>query len=152
MGPNYEEDTEWNDVLREKGIIPAKPKGDAEITEERLMEMVDKAIAEQQYGKAIEDRELDELDELEDVEDDEVLAAYRAQRIAEMKATQSKEVYSTLRQISKPDYEKEVTLASRTCWVIVCMYQEHLPDCKLLCAILSRLAVSAHLRSNCILL
>ena len=30
---NPNEDTEWNDVLRAKGILPAKPK-EAEVTEE----------------------------------------------------------------------------------------------------------------------
>ena len=39
------EDTEWNDVLRAKGIIPEKPK-DNEITEEALTEMKQGAQAE----------------------------------------------------------------------------------------------------------
>ena len=40
---NPNEDTEWNDVLRAKGILPAKPK-EAEVTEEDLIAMVEKTI------------------------------------------------------------------------------------------------------------
>ena len=40
---NPNEDTEWNDVLRAKGILPAKPK-EAEVTEEDLIRMVEQTI------------------------------------------------------------------------------------------------------------
>ncbi|KNC70784.1 hypothetical protein SARC_16683, partial [Sphaeroforma arctica JP610] len=33
-------DTEWNDVLRKKGILPPKEKSEYEITEEKLEEML----------------------------------------------------------------------------------------------------------------
>lgn len=35
------EDTEWNDILRSKGILPPR---EAEITEESLVNMVEQAI------------------------------------------------------------------------------------------------------------
>jgi hypothetical protein len=62
------EDTEWNDILRQKGILK-----EPEITENTIVEMVEEAIHEQQYGKKIENRDLDELDLLEDLEDDRIL-------------------------------------------------------------------------------
>ena len=37
------EDTQWNDVLRQKGIIPAKPK-EAEVTEEQIEDMVESVV------------------------------------------------------------------------------------------------------------
>lgn len=37
------EDTEWNDVLRAKGIIP--PRQEKEFKEEEIVEMVEKAAA-----------------------------------------------------------------------------------------------------------
>ena len=40
---NPNEDTEWNDVLRAKGILPAKPK-EAEVTEDDLIRMVEQTI------------------------------------------------------------------------------------------------------------
>lgn len=58
--------------MREKGILPPKPK-EAEISEEAILAMMDQVIHEKTHGKALEDCNLDELDELEDLEDDRVL-------------------------------------------------------------------------------
>ncbi|KAL1465307.1 hypothetical protein WDU94_004890 [Cyamophila willieti] len=86
MGDNYEEDTQWNDILRQKGIIP--PKKEKEITEEDIVNIVEQTVNQKcgKDGKAMEDMNLSDLDELEDEEDERVLAEYRAKRIAEMKA------------------------------------------------------------------
>lgn len=40
------EDTEWNDILRAKGILPPKTQ-EAEITEEAIVNMVEKAVENQ---------------------------------------------------------------------------------------------------------
>jgi hypothetical protein len=40
-----DEDTEWNDVLRQKGILPPKPK-EAEVTEEQIENLVDSVVKE----------------------------------------------------------------------------------------------------------
>jgi hypothetical protein len=37
------EDTQWNDVLRQKGIIPPKSK-EAEVTEEQIEDMVENVV------------------------------------------------------------------------------------------------------------
>ncbi|KAH9262171.1 hypothetical protein BASA82_000774 [Batrachochytrium salamandrivorans] len=112
-----EQDTEWNDVLRDKGILPPKPK-ELEITEDQIAEMIEKTVHERQYGKALEDRTLDELDELEDLEDDRVLESYRRQRLADMQAQLSAEKFGSVLQISKPDYTVQVTDASKTAWLL----------------------------------
>lgn len=41
------EDTEWNDILRAKGILPPKPK-EAEITEESIVNMIEQTIQDRQ--------------------------------------------------------------------------------------------------------
>ena len=51
---NPNEDTEWNDVLRAKGIIPEKPK-EAEVTEEQLLAMVEQTIKEKSGSKFYND-------------------------------------------------------------------------------------------------
>ncbi|KAJ3215570.1 hypothetical protein HDU67_000228 [Dinochytrium kinnereticum] len=134
---SHEEDTEWNDALRARGIIPPK---EAEITEEEIEAMVEKVI-QQKYGeKALEDRTLDELDDIEDEEDDRVLDEYRRKRMAEMAALASKEIYGSVVQISKTDYTVEVTEASKTVWVVVFLFQAPLPACKLIGSHLETLA------------
>lgn len=58
-----EADTEWNAVLREKGILG--PKKEVEITEAEIEAMMDKAIEDKYGPRRMEDVEdLDELDEL----------------------------------------------------------------------------------------
>lgn len=68
------QDTEWNDVLRAKGIIPQKEK---EITEEQIIDMVERTVQEKLNKDHLIEKTLDELDELEDDEDERVLAEYR---------------------------------------------------------------------------
>jgi len=43
------EDTEWNDILRAKGIIPEKPK-EAEITEDDIVSMLEQTVKEKVSG------------------------------------------------------------------------------------------------------
>ncbi|KAH9245706.1 hypothetical protein BASA81_016784 [Batrachochytrium salamandrivorans] len=143
-----EQDTEWNDVLRDKGILPPKPK-ELEITEDQIAEMIEKTVHERQYGKALEDRTLDELDELEDLEDDRVLESYRRQRLADMQAQLSAEKFGSVLQISKPDYTVQVTDASKTAWVVVHLFQNYNTSCKLLNAILDRLAAKHRATKFC---
>ena len=50
---NPNEDTEWNDVLRKKGIIPEKPK-EKEITEDELVQMVEQTLKEKSGSKNFE--------------------------------------------------------------------------------------------------
>ncbi|RIA86258.1 thioredoxin-like protein [Glomus cerebriforme] len=128
-------DTEWNDILRARGILPPKEGP----TEEEIFEEMDKAIREKQE-KHLEDKTLDELDKLEDEEDDRILAEYRQKRIAEMKAEASQEKFGQLIQISKPDFIREVTEASQEVWVIVHLFKDPIPECKLMNVHLSTLA------------
>ena len=44
------EDTEWNDILRAKGIIPEKPK-EKEVTEDDLVHMIEDSIKEKTGGE-----------------------------------------------------------------------------------------------------
>merc|ERR1712123_321050 len=86
---NPNEDTEWNDVLRAKGIIPDKPK-EAEVNEDDIIKMFEDTIKQKSGIKDMADMDLDELDELEDDEEEAILLQMRNQRIAEMKARQAK--------------------------------------------------------------
>ena len=73
------EDTEWNDVLRAKGILPPKQK-ELELSEDQFVDMVEEAITKRTGEKVVknyEDMTLDELEEFEDEEDERVLEDYR---------------------------------------------------------------------------
>ena len=68
---NPEEDTQWNDILREKGIIPAKKE--LEVTHDQLEYMIDQVI-EEKAGRGddrLEEKTLAEIDLL--LEEDAML-------------------------------------------------------------------------------
>uniref|UniRef100_U5ETY0 Putative conserved phosducin-like protein n=1 Tax=Corethrella appendiculata TaxID=1370023 RepID=U5ETY0_9DIPT len=128
---NPNEDTEWNDVLRAKGIIPQKEK---EITENDIVDMLEKTIEQKQknHEKELSEKTLDELDELEDSEDEAILLEYRNKRIAELKALASRRKFGNVLEISGQDYIQEVTKAGEDIWVVLHLYSKGVPFCALL--------------------
>ncbi|XP_022192114.2 viral IAP-associated factor homolog isoform X2 [Nilaparvata lugens] len=135
---NPNEDTEWNDILRSKGIIPPKEK---ELTEDDVVNIVESTIKEKQSnGKQLEDCSLDELDELEDEEDERVLLELRERRLAELRAEAAKAKYREVREISAVDYVDEVNKAGQGVWVILHLYKQGIPLCALINQHLNELA------------
>ncbi|KAI8377635.1 thioredoxin-like protein [Radiomyces spectabilis] len=130
-------DTEWNDILRAKGILPPKQ----EQTMNELEDMYVNSLREKEEERNnLDNKTLDELDELEDLEDDRIILEYRQKRLQEMQAQGAKEKYGDLVQISKPDFVKEVTEASKECHVVVHLFKDSIPACKLMNHHLSALA------------
>ncbi|ELU02044.1 hypothetical protein CAPTEDRAFT_202604 [Capitella teleta] len=134
-------DTEWNDVLRSKGILP--PKEEKEITEEDLVRMVEQTIDQKSKGKEMGDMDLDELNDLEDDVDEEeerIFEAYRRQRMQELKQAQSLAKFGDIKEISKSDWITEVNKAGEGIWVVVHIYQQGIPMCSLMNNYLAQLA------------
>lgn len=131
------QDTEWNDVLRQKGIIPQKEK---EITEEEIIDIVERTVQEKLNKNHLEEKTLDELDELEDEEDERIMAEYRNKRIAEMKALQEKSKFGSVYEITAVDYVKEINQAGEGVWVVLHLYKSGIPLCSLINQYLASLA------------
>ncbi|KAG0668273.1 Phosducin-like protein 2 [Maudiozyma exigua] len=102
------EDTEWNDILRAKGVIPERPPSPTAQLEEALEEALKK-----QHENRLEDKDLSDLEELEDDEDEEFLQFYKQKRLAELAKLQNKSKFGDVYHINKPEYNKEVTMASQ---------------------------------------
>jgi hypothetical protein len=129
---NPNEDTQWNDVLRAKGIIPQK---EAEVTEDDIVNMVEKTIEHKTRERGFDDMNLDELNDNEDdidEEDEKVFEAYRRQRLQELKAAQKSAIFGDVREISRDEYVQEVNKAGEGIWVILLVYKQSIPLCKLL--------------------
>jgi len=137
---NPNEDTEWNDILRSKGILPQKEK---EVTEEDVVNMLEATVEEKlsKGGQQLERLSLDELDELEDEEDEKVILEYRKKRIAEMKAEAAKAHFGEVREISAEDYVEHVKRAGEGVWVVLHLFKQGIPLCTLLNQHLSQLSV-----------
>lgn len=133
VDPN--EDTEWNDILRQHGVIPEKPPSPTDEIENALDEAIRK-----QHDNRLENKDIDELDELEDEEDESFLNFYKQKRFNEIKELQSKFKYGQVFPISKNEYEKEVTLNSENNFVILHMSSELQIQSRLLSSLLNQLA------------
>ncbi|VVC25159.1 Hypothetical protein CINCED_3A015834 [Cinara cedri] len=137
---NPDEDTEWNDILRSKGILP--PKKEKEITEEDVINIVEQTVREKQNGnkKDMVDMSLDELDELEDDEDERILEEFRRRRIAELKAQAQKNIFGDVVEISGQDFVNQINKAGPGIWVVLLLYKQGIPICALLAEYLNNLA------------
>ncbi|XP_065260533.1 phosducin-like protein 3 [Emys orbicularis] len=134
-------DTEWNDILRKKGILPSKEKPKEQ--EEAVEEQEQQRLQQKSVVKTYEDMTLEELEENEDEfneEDEQAIKMYRQQRIAEWKATQIKNKFGEILEISGQDYVQEVTKAGKGIWVILHLYKQGIPLCTLINQHLSGLA------------
>lgn len=131
-------DTEWNDVLRKKGIIPPKvgADGNLEMTEETISQMLEERIQKEEDKiagvKNWEDMTLEEIDALEDDEDERMLETIRRQRVAEMMEKQKAAKFGDVREISAEDYKREVTNAGEEIWVVLHLYKAGIPLCALI--------------------
>ncbi|XP_043491271.1 viral IAP-associated factor homolog [Polistes fuscatus] len=134
------EDTEWNDILRRKGIIPEKAK-EKEVTEDQILDIVENTINEKtgRTTNDLESKTLDELDELEDEEDEKFLLEFRRKRIAEMMALANKNKYGAVKEISGQDYVQEVNNAGDV-YVVLHLYKSGIPLCSLVNQHLASLA------------
>jgi hypothetical protein len=103
-----------NDILRKHGVIPERPPSPTPMIEEAIAE--GRRLA---HENRLEGKDLDELDELEDEEDEEFLEIYRQQRLREMNQLAQKARFGTVYPISKPDWTREVTDASKDATVLV---------------------------------
>lgn len=101
------EDTEWNDILRAKGVIPERPPSPTAQLEEALQEAIAK-----QHENRLEGKDLSDLEELEDDEDEEFLELYKRKRLAEIAKLQQQSKFGEVYEINKPEYSKEITDAS----------------------------------------
>jgi hypothetical protein len=112
------ETTEWDDILRSKGILPEKSAD--ELAEEVLKGMVKERV--ESYDPH-ENKGLDELDdELEDADSDEeaILREYRERRIEQLKEAATKRRFGPgVRYVPASDWKAEVTNAGDETYVIV---------------------------------
>eukprot|EP01038_Epipyxis_sp_PR26KG_P016365 gene16365-22306_t len=136
-GKTYEisgQTTEWEDILIKKGITTKEDvllgKG---LNPEDFLEKPD-VIEEIEYDK-LELKNLKELDDLEDDDeysDSRILNEYRQRRLQELKEKSLKNRFGELVEIVKDDWIREVTESSKSCHVVVHLYENFSVGCQLI--------------------
>jgi hypothetical protein len=129
------ETTEWEDILRKKGITEptqAELERAAAAAAEQLAEEASERI-DPHAGRGL--RDFDELEEEGGGYDDSrELESYRAKRVAEIKAAAARNKFGVLYGLSRADFTAEVNDASVNAWVVLFLHQEHVTDsCLLAC-------------------
>ncbi|XP_026958636.1 phosducin-like protein 3 [Sagmatias obliquidens] len=122
-------DTEWKDILRKRGILPS------EGSLKDLEKEAEERVLQQSIVKTYEDMTLEELEDNEEEfseEDERAIEKYRQQRLAEWKATQLKNKFGEVLEISGNDYVQEVNRAGEGLWVILHLYKQGIPLCSLM--------------------
>jgi hypothetical protein len=83
----------------------------------------------------LEHKTLQELTELQEegggYEDSSELDAYRARRLAEIKAATARNKFGQVHPLSRQDFVPEVNDASKDAWVIVFLHQEHVNESRI---------------------
>lgn len=104
---NPNEDTEFNDILRKHGILPAREEAPRTPTPPPPPSL----------EESIEGKTPDELARLAEEEDDSdterVIEAYRRKRMAEIRTQEKSSSFGEVRPIGRDDYAREVTEASK---------------------------------------
>ncbi|KAF5401912.1 Viral IAP-associated factor [Paragonimus heterotremus] len=124
---NPDEDTEWNDILRQKGILPPKkvevvndpspspPDPETLLNKMTLDELNDKVDLAEDEG-------------LMDEEDAKFLEEYRRKRIALMHENASRAKYGQVRAVTKSDWKSEVS-ESGDVYVVIHVAERGHPLC-----------------------
>ncbi|KAL7153243.1 hypothetical protein ABFS83_04G153800 [Erythranthe nasuta] len=129
--------TQWDDIQTKLGNLPAKPPP---------FKPAPFAPAEDQDSKPkdkswIDSKTEEELEDLEDdLDDDRFLEDYRKKRLSEMREAVKIAKFGSLIPISGSDFVREVSQAPQDVWVVVLLYKDGFPECRLLLQCLEDLA------------
>jgi len=117
------EDTEWNDILRRKGVLPKKEKKPVEDREEA--DMTEAPVN-------LDELDDDEFEDLMDKDDDDFLEQYRRQRIAALEQLKTLNKFGQVRQITGQEYVSEVNKAGDGIWVVLHLYRDGVELCNVI--------------------
>jgi len=128
--------TQWEDALVKHKIIAPRPKEKSQdaIDTERMWK--NQEAEEHKY----DDKTLKELNELEDEIEENTLQELRKKRLEEIKEKQLLDRFGRLKQIGKPEYNEEVTEASKQHPVICCLFMYGQEESKIMLQCLELLA------------
>jgi len=150
--------TEWDDILIKKGIKTKQevliekglnPLDYMTLEELGLKDIVvdPNEVKEETREERLDKLTLKEIDELEDDDDDDELLndtsfidQYREKRIQELKLKTLQNRFGDVQEIVKADWLREVNETSKTCWVVISLYQDSIVESRLLDEILLVLA------------
>jgi hypothetical protein len=135
--------TEWDEILIKKGIKTRDEclwdKGVNPDDFRKAPEVTFEDVSEEELLDQLNAKEIDELEE-DMYDDDRMLEKFREKRLKEMKEAAVQARFGDYIEISKDEYIREVTECSKTCWVVIHLYQDSELGCNLVDEALMKLA------------
>lgn len=133
------ESTEWDDILRSKGIIPEKTVD--ELANDVLKTMVEEKVDNFDPHASKSVAQLDEDLEDADSDEEEILSQYRERRMQEMRALAMKKKFGPgVEYIPANEWKTQVTEAGDDIFVVVHLFQPTLEGCKLMDGLMLKLS------------
>ncbi|GBG29384.1 Phosducin-like protein [Hondaea fermentalgiana] len=120
------ETTEWEDVLIKHGVI--QEREEIKARREAREEAAKRTEKEVDPDEELLTKTLEELDVLEDDIEEDVLEKIRRQRLEELKAEAARHRFGDVLPLSRQDFIREVTDASRECWVVLEMFKDGIEE------------------------
>ncbi|CAA0820132.1 Thioredoxin superfamily protein [Striga hermonthica] len=133
--------TQWDDIQRKLGNLPPKP---APFKPAPFAPAEDEDLKPK--GKDwLDEKTEEELQDLEDdLDDDRFLEEYRKKRLAEIRESSKIARFGSVIPISGSDFVREVSQAPQDLWVVVLLYKDGYPECRLLLQCLEDLSKRYH--------
>ncbi|KAL2472532.1 Thioredoxin superfamily protein [Abeliophyllum distichum] len=129
--------TQWDDIQRKLGNLPEKPPAfkpsSFTPSEDEDFKAKDKAWIDEKTEEELEDLE-------DDLDDDRVFQEYRKKRLTERREADKIARFGSVVPISGSDFVREVSQAPPDVWVVVMLYKDGYPECRLLLECLEAMA------------
>lgn len=132
--------TQWDDIQRKLGNLPPKP---APFKPPPFTPAADSSSRDSKSRDWIDARTEEELEDLEDdldLDDDRFLEEYRKRRLQEMKEASRMARFGSVNLITGADFVREVSQAPEDVWVVVLLFKDGIPECRILLECLEELA------------
>ena len=139
--PTYEvtdKMTEWDeqmmryDIQTRDEILEARGLNPEDWPKNKPKEVIPEDPTADEIVDTVKLEELDELEDDEEFDDTRMIEEFRKKRLAEMREARLKARFGDVREIVKVDYVRECTEASKDCWVVIHLYEDHVVGCELL--------------------
>ncbi|XP_057766956.1 uncharacterized protein LOC130987432 [Salvia miltiorrhiza] len=129
--------TQWDDIQRKLGNLPEK----APVFKPPSFTPAEDEDSKPKNRTWIDGKTEEELEDLEDdLDDDRFLEEYRKKRLVEMREAAKIAKFGSVIPISGSDFVREVSQAPQDVWVVVLLYKDGFPECRVLLQCLEDLA------------
>ena len=113
--------TEWDDIQVKMGNYTPHEKVETGM-ENLISTTAQLEVYDSKY--VMSERQLEQKAEDDiDFDEDDFMQDYRQQRLAQMKEQAAKARFGSVIEISKPEWDMEITRAPADTWVVIALYQ-----------------------------